>query len=87
MDRRYDVDRVAQGKAAAKAELRKRLNLSIADVPIVAVVTRLTHQKVSWRYGVRALGLGFQGSGFSWMEQRSLSTAAQPPQQPRAGSQ
>ena len=48
MDRRYDVDRVAAGKAAAKAELRKRLNLSNADVPIVAVVTRLTHQKVSW---------------------------------------
>ena len=34
-----------QGKAAAKAELRKRMNLFSADVPVVGCVTRLTHQK------------------------------------------
>lgn len=33
------------GKAAAKAELRRRMNLSASDAPLVAVVTRLTHQK------------------------------------------
>ena len=32
-------------QAAAKAELRKRMNLREMDVPIVGVVTRLTHQK------------------------------------------
>jgi len=36
---------VAAGKAAARAELRGRFGLSNADVPIAAVVTRLTHQK------------------------------------------
>ena len=35
----------AEGKAAAKAELRARVGLSDADAPLVAVVTRLTHQK------------------------------------------
>ena len=34
-----------EGKAAAKAELRRRMNLSTSDVPLVGVVTRLTHQK------------------------------------------
>lgn len=34
-----------EGKAAAKAELRRRMNLSNANVPLVGVVTRLTHQK------------------------------------------
>lgn len=46
LSRQYSVESAAAGKAAAKAELRKRLSLSNADVPIVAVVTRLTHQKV-----------------------------------------
>ena len=36
---------MAAGKAAARAELRGRFGLSNADVPIAAVVTRLTHQK------------------------------------------
>ena len=35
----------AAGKGAAKAELRARMGLGTADVPLVAVVTRLTHQK------------------------------------------
>lgn len=42
-----------EGKAAAKAELRKRMQLSSADVPVVGCVTRLTHQK----------GEGSMGSG------------------------
>lgn len=41
----YSADNVVQGKAAAKAELRKRLNLGQKDVPIVGVVSRLTGQK------------------------------------------
>ena len=44
--RNFDVDSAVEGKAAAKAELRRCMDLSDADVPIVAVVTRLTHQKV-----------------------------------------
>ena len=43
--RNYSIDTAIAGKAAAKAELRRRMNLSSADVPLVAVVTRLTHQK------------------------------------------
>ena len=39
------MDEAEEGKAAAKAELRHRMNLSTADVPLVGVVTRLTHQK------------------------------------------
>ena len=39
------MEDAASGKAAAKAELRSRMELSSADVPLVAVVTRLTHQK------------------------------------------
>ena len=35
----------AEGKAAAKAELRARVGLADVDAPLVAVVTRLTHQK------------------------------------------
>lgn len=41
----YTAESVVEGKAAAKAELRKRMQLSNADVPIVGCVTRLTHQK------------------------------------------
>lgn len=36
---------MADGKSAAKEELRRRMQLSNADVPLVSVVTRLTHQK------------------------------------------
>lgn len=43
--RLYGVEDAASGKAAAKAELRRRMELSSADVPLVAVITRLTHQK------------------------------------------
>ena len=43
--RNFNHENVAEGKAAAKAELRKRMDLSSADVPLVSVVTRLTHQK------------------------------------------
>ena len=39
------MEDAASGKAAAKAELRTRMELSSADMPLVAVVTRLTHQK------------------------------------------
>ena len=39
------MEDAAAGKAAAKAELRARMGLGSADVPLVAVVTRLTHQK------------------------------------------
>lgn len=45
MHRLYDSKSEAEGKAAAKAELRKHMSLSSADVPLVGVVTRLTHQK------------------------------------------
>ena len=39
------MEDVASGKAAAKAELRSRIDLSCAVVALVAVITRLTHQK------------------------------------------
>ena len=44
-NRNFSVNEAEEGKAAAKSELRRRMNLSTADVPIVGVVTRLTHQK------------------------------------------
>lgn len=43
--RNYGAEDAAAGKGAAKAELRARMGLGAADVPLVAVVTRLTHQK------------------------------------------
>lgn len=43
--RSFGAGDAAEGKAAAKAELRARMNLSAPDAPLVAVVTRLTHQK------------------------------------------
>ena len=43
--RNYGTADAAEGKAAAKAELRARMGLSGAEAPLVAVVTRLTHQK------------------------------------------
>lgn len=45
LPRNFGVNEAEEGKAAAKSELRRRMNLSTADVPIVGVVTRLTHQK------------------------------------------
>jgi starch synthase len=42
----YTADNVVEGKAAARAELRRRLNLtSWGDKPMVGVVSRLTKQK------------------------------------------
>ena len=43
--RAFNHENIAEGKEAAKAELRRRMDLSSADVPLVSVVTRLTHQK------------------------------------------
>ena len=43
--RPYNHENITIGKEAAKTELRRRLDLSSADVPLVSVVTRLTHQK------------------------------------------
>ena len=43
--RNYGTADAEAGKAAAKAELRSRMGLSGAEAPLVAVVTRLTHQK------------------------------------------
>lgn len=45
LPRAYGADDAAQGKAAARAELRRRLSLASGDVPVIGVVTRLTHQK------------------------------------------
>ena len=41
----YISDSATRGKAAAKAELRRRMGLAEGDVPVVGCVTRLTHQK------------------------------------------
>ena len=41
----YGPDTAKEGKAAAAAELRRRMGLAAVDVPIVGVVTRLVHQK------------------------------------------
>lgn len=43
--RNYSSTDADAGKSAAKAELRSRMGLSGAEAPLVAVVTRLTHQK------------------------------------------
>jgi hypothetical protein len=43
--KQYGPDNFREGKAAARAELRRRLGLADVDVPIVSVVTRLVHQK------------------------------------------
>lgn len=42
---KYSWDTVVEGKAAARAEMRKRMNLAQVDVPVVGCVTRLVHQK------------------------------------------
>jgi len=41
----YSSTNVVAGKSAARRELRSRFGLSQTDVPVVGVVTRLTHQK------------------------------------------
>lgn len=39
------MEDAAEGKAACKEHLRREFGLSHADIPLVAVVTRLTPQK------------------------------------------
>ena len=41
----YTSENVIEGKKAAKEALQKRLGLKKADLPLVGVITRLTHQK------------------------------------------
>jgi len=41
----YSYENCIQGKAAAREELRRRLNLANVDVPVVGCVTRLVAQK------------------------------------------
>jgi starch synthase len=69
LPRNYAVADAAAGKAAAKAELRARLGLAEGAVPLVAVVTRLTHQKgvhlikhAAWRAAERGAQFVLLGS-------------------------
>ncbi|KAL0697628.1 hypothetical protein Bca4012_053750 [Brassica carinata] len=41
----YTSENVVEGKRAAKEELQNRLGLKNADLPLVGIITRLTHQK------------------------------------------
>lgn len=41
----YTSENVMEGKRAAKEALQKKLGLKTADLPLVGVITRLTHQK------------------------------------------
>ncbi|XP_057513562.1 soluble starch synthase 3, chloroplastic/amyloplastic-like [Actinidia eriantha] len=41
----YTKDNVVEGKRAAKQTLQQRLGLKTADLPLVGIITRLTHQK------------------------------------------
>ncbi|KAF8051889.1 hypothetical protein N665_1657s0009 [Sinapis alba] len=41
----YTSENVVEGKRAAKEELQNRLGLKSADLPLVGIITRLTHQK------------------------------------------
>lgn len=41
----YTSENVAEGKKAAKEALQKKLGLKISDLPLVGIITRLTHQK------------------------------------------
>ncbi|KAI4298693.1 hypothetical protein L6164_032221 [Bauhinia variegata] len=41
----YTSENVVEGKRAAKETLQQRLNLRKADLPLVGIITRLTHQK------------------------------------------
>lgn len=72
---RYDADDLS-GKAACKEALQRELGLEVrADVPVLAVVSRLAEQKgldVLLAALPRVLGLGVQvallGSGERWLE-------------------
>lgn len=41
----YTSENVVEGKRAAKQALQERLGLKRADLPLVGIITRLTHQK------------------------------------------
>ncbi|TQD93339.1 hypothetical protein C1H46_021008 [Malus baccata] len=41
----YTSENVVEGKQAAKEALQQRLGLKKADLPVVGIITRLTHQK------------------------------------------
>lgn len=41
----YTSENVVEGKRAAKQALQQRLGLETADLPLVGIITRLTHQK------------------------------------------
>ena len=41
----YTSENVLEGKRAAKEELQKRLGLKSSDLPLVGIITRLTHEK------------------------------------------
>ncbi|XP_056159768.1 starch synthase 3, chloroplastic/amyloplastic isoform X2 [Syzygium oleosum] len=41
----YTPENVVEGKRAAKEALQQRLGLTKADLPLVGIITRLTHQK------------------------------------------
>ncbi|KAJ8545670.1 hypothetical protein K7X08_018253 [Anisodus acutangulus] len=41
----YTSENVVEGKAAAKEALQQKLGLKQADLPLVGIITRLTHQK------------------------------------------
>lgn len=41
----YTSENVVEGKQAAKEALQERLGLKKADLPMVGIITRLTHQK------------------------------------------
>ncbi|CAN1811135.1 Soluble starch synthase 3, chloroplastic/amyloplastic [Linum perenne] len=41
----YTFENVIEGKRAAKEALQERLGLKMADLPVVGIITRLTHQK------------------------------------------
>lgn len=41
----YSSENVVEGKTAAKEALQQKLGLKQADLPLVGIITRLTHQK------------------------------------------
>lgn len=41
----YTSDNVVEGKRAAKQALQQKLGLKTADLPLLGIITRLTHQK------------------------------------------
>ncbi|GAB2259734.1 hypothetical protein Droror1_Dr00010589 [Drosera rotundifolia] len=41
----YTSENVIEGKQAAKRALQQRLGIKVADIPVVGIISRLTHQK------------------------------------------